>query len=167
MNESPEDIQQRKLAEKEAAKIRRGKRQGVRVILMIFPMIIGFAGLYLISKWSLQMRLYSPGNDVGSYYIGLMLLLLALQLPVFLEVNRRRTKKLSLRTVIAAMLALILALIALAATIAPRIDAETLAEMERTEWELMHGIPLHDEAQDALEDAIEDAVEAISPDSEE
>lgn len=144
---------------KEDAKIKRGKRQAARVILQLFPMIIGLVGLYFISSWSLKMRLDFPGSDVVPYYIGLALILLALQLPVILEANRRKTKKLSLRQVVASMIALIILLVTMAAILAPQLDYDTITRLERAEWDLMHGESDDDDGKNAAERALQELID--------
>lgn len=149
----------------QSAKIKRARRQGVRVLLQIFPLIIGLAGLYFISNWSLMMRMRSPGSDVEAYYLGLALILLALMMPMVLEVNRRRTKKLGLKQVALLMCALVVLMVTLALSLSPLLDEDTVNALDRAEWDLMHDDDDgddHDEGDESEDDSGESRAEDVN-----
>ena len=118
---------------------RKRERKGVRIVLQVFPLFIGLVGLYLISSWSLELRIDSPGHNSAPYYIGLAFTLFALQMPLILEVNRRKTKRFRFAHVIWGLLSLVTVLTVLAYFLAPQIDYATLEMLEEREWEHHRG----------------------------
>ncbi len=134
---------------KELAKEKRRKRQGTRVLLQVFPLMIGFVGLYFISSWSMVLRIDAPGHSSISYYLGLALVLFALQLPIILEVNRRRTKRFKFRNVVLGFIAMLVLLVGAAMWISPSLDMDDVQSLDNREW---NSIEQHDNDDDNDDD---------------
>ena len=101
----------------------------------MIPLFVGLVGLYLVSSWSIDARLAFPIQNTEVYYFGLMLLLLALQMPLMLEIYRRRTKQFMMRRVVLAFLSVASVLVIVAYNIAPKIDPSKLEAVEKKGWD--------------------------------
>lgn len=118
--------------------VRRRQRRTVRLTLQFFPMAIGLIGIFLISSWSLQMRMNQPDLDAIAYYFGMALVLLALQLPMLLEINRRRTRRFMKSRVLMVVALVVSALMVVAYNLAPKVDYDKVLEQELSLFDDMY-----------------------------
>lgn len=118
-----EMLQELTAEEREAQK---RQRKIVRILMHFLPMFVGLVGLFLVSSWSIDIRVKNPNIDTASYYLGMGLILLAFQAPLWLEIYRRRTKRFMQWRVLMAMGILVSLLAFAAAQIAPDVEYEWL-----------------------------------------
>jgi hypothetical protein len=99
-------------------------RKSTVLILQLMPLFAGMVGLYLVSTWSIHLReVYDVPQTSVAYYLGLILIMLALQVPVMIEIYRRRAKKFVVRRVLAGFVALIASLILIVWNVAPDLES--------------------------------------------
>ena len=110
-----------------STKQKRTPRKTIILILQLIPLVMGMIGLYLVSSWSLEIRNnYEIETSEHAYYFGLILILLALQGPVLLEIYRRRAKHFLMRRVVLAFICVTSLLVLAAYNVAPDLELEEL-----------------------------------------